>query len=572
MQTQVKKGFAILLAGTLVVTSFCQIPVSAAKVKLAKSNVTIKQGSSYTLKVSGIKKVSWSTSKKSVAKLSSKKKTSVKIIGVKKGKAVITAKYKLGKKTKKLTCRITVTSSKTTDSTVINDSTPTGVTVSATPTAAIIPANPTANPSATPQPTAVPTPIPTPSVISDKGTWAYIPFGDDTLLKEFGPIFGNVGTCLTYKGLFGKNEMQDAATMEFVRKNYNSYTLENEMKPSYMLADADADFRNPPFNKLISVNDAIAQGYTIPADYSESYVPTINFARIDDILKTSADYGIRMRGHTLIWHSQTPTEFFKVDYNNKNAFVSPEVMDQRVIFYVTNVMKHVLDSPYSSVVYTWDVVNEYFHQLSDGTAKNWSAIYDINRNGLSSKPTYVKLAFKTAYDVLKSYGLNDKVTLFYNDYNTSQISDKIVDMVNYINETDSINPDGNKICNGVGMQCHLDVKWPSVKEQLDTVKKFLDASFEVQITELDIINSLNENDEETLCDYWFNFLKGLVDFKKAGGNISGITFWGLSDAVTWRFGKSALLYGKSINDPKKSLYAAYAAAQTWNDLDKIEWN
>ena len=123
----------------------------------------------------------------------------------------------------------------------------------------------------------------------------------------------------------------------------------------------------------------------------------------------------------------------------------------------------------------------------------------------------------------------------------------------------------------------LDVNWPSFKEQLDTVKKFLDAGFEVQITELDIINSkdadgngkLDAKGEENLADYWFNFVKGLVDFRKAGGNITGITFWGLSDAVTWRFGKSALLYGESIKDPKKSLYALYAAAQTWLGLDEL---
>jgi len=378
--------------------------------------------------------------------------------------------------------------------------------------------------------------------------------------------------------MFGKNEMQDAETMAFVKKNYNSYTLENEMKPSYMLADADADFRNPPFNKLLSVNDAIAAGYTVPETYTEYYVPTINFDRIGQILKTSADNGIRMRGHTLIWHSQTPTAFFKVDYDDSKGFVTPEVMDQRIIYYVTNVMKYVLDHEDGSVVYTWDVVNEYFHQLSDGTARNWSDIYNIEDNkGLISRPTYVKLAFKTAYDVLKSYGLNDKITLFYNDYNTSQVDDEIVDLVKYINETDELNPSGERICNGVGMQCHLDVNWPSVKEQLDTVKKFLDAGFEVQITELDIINSkdadgngkLDAKGEENLADYWFNFVKGLVDFRKAGGNITGITFWGLSDAVTWRFGKSALLYGESIKDPKKSLYAVYAAAQVWLGLDEL---
>ncbi|MCI8306477.1 MAG: hypothetical protein HFH14_00370 [Lachnospiraceae bacterium] len=565
MYKKTKKALAVLITGIVFVHSLNYPTAQSAKIKLSKTKLNIKTGKSKTLKASGLKKVKWSVNKPSVAKLSAKKKTSVKITGKKAGSATVTAKYTVRKKTKKLSCKITVT-----DGRKITNASPTPVRTAAP--AAETPMNnptntPVNTPCITPGPTPVPTPLPTPSVISENGTWAYIPFEDDTLLKEYETIFGNVGTCLTYKGVFGKNEMQDTKTMNFVQKNYNSFTLENEMKPSYMLADSDKDFRNPPFNKLLDIHEAVAAGYTIPDGYKEATVPSINFERIDTILSTAAKYGIRMRAHTLIWHSQTPTEFFRTGYKESGAFVTPEVMDQRIIYYVTNVMKHVLDSEYSSVVYTWDVVNEYFHQLSDGTEKNWSNIYDINGiSGLTSRPSYVKLSFKTAYDVLKSYGLNDKVTLFYNDYNTSQVSEKIVDMVNYINEKDEINPEGERICSGVGMQCHLDVKWPSVKEQLNTVKKFLDAGFEVQITELDIINSLNEKDEETLCDYWFNFMKGLVEFKKAGGNITGVTFWGLSDAVTWRFGKSALLYGESINDPKKSLYAVYAAAQTWLDL------
>lgn len=566
MFKKTKKTLALLITGIILINSFNCTTAQSAKVKLSKTNLNIKTGKTFSLKVSGTKKVKWSVNKPSVAKLSAKKKTSVKITGAKAGRATVTAKYTVRKKTKKLTCKVTVTdtNNKQNTPTPLATATPApdrpDTTPDATPSA-------TPAPSASPTPTPVPTPVPSPSVVSEKGTWAYIPFDDDTLLKEYEAIFGNVGTCLTYKGVFGKNEMQDSETMDFVKKNYNSFTLENEMKPSYMLADSDKDFRNPPFNKLISTSEAISSGYTIPAGYTESYVPSINFERIDKILETAKKYGIRMRAHTLIWHSQTPTEFFRTDYKKNGAFVTPEIMDQRVIYYITNVMKHVLDGENSSVVYTWDVVNEYFHQLSDGSEKNWSNVYSINgTNGLTSKPTYVKLSFKTAYDILKSYGLNDKVTLVYNDYNTSQVSDKIVDMINYINEQDDINTNGERICNGVGMQCHLDVKWPSVTEQLNTVKKFLDAGFEVQITELDIINGVNSKDEETLCDYWFNFMKGLVDFKKEGGNITGVTFWGLSDAVTWRFGQSALLYGSSIKEPKKSLYAVYAAAQTWLGL------
>ena len=77
------------------------MPVSANAAKLNKKNVSLNVGKTYTLKATGIKgKITWTSSKKSVATVSSKGVVKAK----KKGTAVITAKY--GKK--KLTCKVTV--------------------------------------------------------------------------------------------------------------------------------------------------------------------------------------------------------------------------------------------------------------------------------------------------------------------------------------------------------------------------------------------------------------------------------------------------------------------------------
>ncbi len=548
-----KRSFMIFVAAALLITGLpAQGADASSKPKLSKSKIKLKVGKSAKLKASGVKKVKWSTSKKKIVALAAKKSRSVKLTAKKEGTAVITAKYTASGKSKKLKCKVTVSGE---NETGINNAADTTNKPDVTQTP------PAATDAGTPTP--VPTPVPTASVVSESGKWGYIPVDDDSLLKEYGNIFGNVGTCLTYSGVGGKNELQDKETMDFVRKNYNSFTLENEMKPSYLLADSEASFFNPPFNKLMTVSEAQEKGYVIPQGYNETWVPSINYERLDTILKVSAENGIRMRAHTLIWHSQTPTEFFRKNYRTDGEFVTPEIMDQRVIYFVTNVVKHVCESQYKDVVYTWDITNEYFHQLSDNSARNWSNVYDIisGSNTLSTKPSFVKLAFKTAYDVLAQYGLQDTVPLFYNDYNTSQVADEIIEMINYINSTDALNPEGKKICAGVGMQSHLDLKWPTVDEQLATVQKFLDAGFEVQITELDVINNLNSS-EEAQCDYWYDFMKGLVDKRKNGAKITGVTFWGLSDSVSWRFGQKALLYGEGIKDPKKALYAVYAAAQS----------
>lgn len=82
------------------------------KVAMNKTKVTVCTGKTYTLKMSGIsKKVKWSTSDKnvvSITKKSGKKAEKVTIKGNKKGTATVTAKVKVGKKTKTFKCQVKV--------------------------------------------------------------------------------------------------------------------------------------------------------------------------------------------------------------------------------------------------------------------------------------------------------------------------------------------------------------------------------------------------------------------------------------------------------------------------------
>ena len=86
-------------------------------------------------------------------------------------------------------------------------------------------------------------------------------------------------------------------------------------------------------------------------------------------------------------------------------------------------------------------------------------------------PSYVKKAFHYANDMLNYYNLRSKVKLFYNDYNTYLISDDIVTMIKFVNQN-------GKICDGVGMQSHLDVHWPDANYIGNTIDKFKNAGFD----------------------------------------------------------------------------------------------
>ena len=94
-----KKLFMMLLVCLLM--SMSVMPISASAAKLNKKSITLNVGKTYTLKTAGIKgKITWSSNKKGIATVSFKGV----VKAVKKGTAVVTAKY--GKK--KLTCKVTV--------------------------------------------------------------------------------------------------------------------------------------------------------------------------------------------------------------------------------------------------------------------------------------------------------------------------------------------------------------------------------------------------------------------------------------------------------------------------------
>lgn len=336
------------------------------------------------------------------------------------------------------------------------------------------------------------------------------------LLNTYGSLFGNIGTCIN------SYQLNDATTMNVLKQQYNSITLENEMKPDAILGSSPS---------LISVQEARNLGYYIPSNYSDSMVPRLNFNTVDSVMQKCAQNGIRMRAHTLVWHSQTPGWLFRQGFNGGSGYVNSSVMNARLEFYVKSMINHVYNSPYGDVVYAWDIVNEHFHANNSG----WAAVYGNGKN-----VSFVRDAFRFASDALTALGKRDSVKLFYNDYNTYEVSDDIVSLVNYINTN-------GKYCDGVGMQAHLDTGYPSADAFKNTLQKFLRAGFEVQITELDVTC----NNASTQANYYYNLFSGILSLKKAGGNITGITLWGLHDGMSWRSSQSPLLYS-NLTTPKQA--------------------
>lgn len=551
-----RRMIAKLLAGVMLVS--VAVPATtwteaAKKPVLSKRSIRLEAGKKTTLKVKTAKKarVTWKSSKKSVVSIGKKTKKSAQIIAKKKGTAKISCKVRQQKKKFTLVCKVKVTKAKvnpvkTTAPTVIPSTVPAA---SGTPA---VSAKPSATPSATPEVT-----LP--------------PLKSDSILENYEDVFGHLGTCVNYGSNPSTSQLQDEKTLAFVKKHFNSITMENEMKPDAVLGNSV---------NAITKEEAEKLGYIIPDNYKETSVPKLNFDRIDKILQTAYDNGLGLRGHTLLWHNQTPAWFFGIDYDADEDAVDEDTMDARIDFYVSTVMDHVMQKEKEiagetgKIVYAWDVVNEYLHR-GRAWSLNWTSVY----GDMKGTPSYVKRAFERAYEMLEKYDATDKVTLFYNDYDTYFEVEDLLALVNFINEGEKA-----KICSGIGMQSHVDIKRPTIEEYGAALEKFMAAGYEVQITELDFTINFDtdgtdkkdpsydyENEGETIEEqaaFVKDFMEMVIAKQKnrdktvSPKGITGLTIWGLNDSISWRGKSQPLLFGTSIDDPKPAFQAFLEASRT----------
>lgn len=331
-------------------------------------------------------------------------------------------------------------------------------------------------------------------------------------LKEvFEPYF-RIGTAIP-EMVLGRKEYKDE-----IINQYNSLTCENEMKPESVL-----DLKQ------------------CMADYENyKYEPALDFSDADKILSFAYENGIAMRGHTLVWHAQTPECFFHVKYDENEPYLERDEMLLRMEGYIKSVITYV-QTKYPGLIYAWDVVNEAI--VEEGLREsNWTKTVGDD---------FIIKAFEFA----RKY-IGDGVLLFYNDYDTflPWKRDLICDLV--------LEPLTQKgLIDGMGMQSHLTMYEPRLKEYEESLKRFGSLVKNIHVTELDIHNRDNSVQSQTaLADRYKTLFYILLSNKKDGcANVNSVTFWGINDGWTWldffRKEKSyPLLFDECLN-PKAAYWS-----------------
>lgn len=316
-----------------------------------------------------------------------------------------------------------------------------------------------------------------------------------------------VGTAITPSALSSK------PLMKLVNKHFNdSYTLGNEMKPDSVL------------NKSASIAYAEANG----GDYTN---PQVSFSAAKSILDYCSQNNIPVRIHTLIWHSQTPDWFFKENYSDDGAWVSKETMLIRMENFIKNYFE-VLIKEYPNIdFYACDVVNEAWED--NGSPRTAGSNYTKNGQSAWVQVFGDNSFIEPAFEYARKYA-PEGCKLYYNDYN-EYISGK----TNAIYEM-SMELKEKGIIDGIGMQSHLDVNFPSAKQYKDSLAKFASTGLDIQITELDVTTSdTSESGFEKQAQYYSDIFDAIVEYKD---NISAVILWGITDDGSWRADRCPLLF------------------------------
>lgn len=290
-------------------------------------------------------------------------------------------------------------------------------------------------------------------------------------------------------------QLSDKDLSQVVTDNFNSITMENAMKPEGLL-------------------DQYA------SEAADDGLPRIKEDALDEVLLLAKKNNLKVRGHCLVWHSQTPEWFFCEKYDAGNDKVDKKTMKKRMESYIQKVLTYCEEN-YPGIVYAWDVVNEAF---DDGggfrTESNW---YEIYGDG-----SYIEDAFTFA----RKYAGSD-VKLFLNDYNT-YLPAKTNSIVSTLEKLAQ-----KGIVDGVGCQSHWDMEFPDAGMLEDEIEAFSQVKgLEIQYTEVDMHNT--DDSEEGLkaqADRYREFFEVITKADREGKmDVTNVTFWGLNDEVTWLSG------------------------------------
>jgi endo-1,4-beta-xylanase len=228
------------------------------------------------------------------------------------------------------------------------------------------------------------------------------------------------------------------------------------------------------------------------------------FAAADRLVVFAAENGIRMRGHTLVWHQQL-------------AFwvkgLKGDALRAAMARHIENVAGH-----WKGKIGQWDVVNEALANGDSGQLRDDSPFTALG-------PTFIDEAFRLAH------AADPAAQLIYNDYEIeggdTPKGEAAYALCKRLKEA------GVPI-HGVGFQMHVDPRhWPSADQIRRNIQRYAALGLVVEFTEMDVPVGALPGDINAKLTQQRQITHDIVAACVAVDGCTGITFWGVSDADSW---------------------------------------
>ena len=323
----------------------------------------------------------------------------------------------------------------------------------------------------------------------------------------------------------------------------------------------------PKLAELIAQQfDCLTPENELKPEATEPEPGEFNFEAGDKILAFTQAHGMKLIGHNLCWHSQTPAWMYKDDTGN------PLPREKAL----ANLKRHIdgVAGHYKGKVLGWDVVNEAISDTPGEYLRNSPARKAIGDD-------FIEQAFKFAQ------AADPNAELYYNDY-SNENSEKREKTIRLIRD---LKAHGCRI-DAVGIQGHFMIKYPGTPSVVeDAIKAFAAEGVKVCITELDVDMlprktegaNISDIEKSAGADPYPNTLPPdmtakQVDFytrlfaviERHRDVVERVTFWGTHDGTSWLNGfpvagrtNHPLLWDRNLQ-PKPAFTAVLTALSAQN--------
>ncbi len=338
------------------------------------------------------------------------------------------------------------------------------------------------------------------------------PAEPEVFLKDLYAEYGmKAGTCLTTQMITNKKYN------DLILSQFSSITMENAMKPDSIL------------NKTKSQETG-----KIVIEFNKDVIKMLDWAK---------ENGMAVRGHTIVWYSQTPDWIFREGFVQGGELVGREEMLARLDSMMSQIFGQLKELGYIDLFYAYDVINEAW--MEDGTKRENNWLKTIGDD-------YMWQAFYYADKYAP-----ESIDLYYNDYNEQF---KTATFVNFVKTL--VDDSGRYLIDGIGLQAHLYTN-DSLPQYLGMLDTLSETGLKLEITELDVSlgawqNTLKGTPENLAKQgrFYYELISGIIERINAGTlKMDSITFWGFSDNLSWRREAKPLLFD-AVQKKKPAFYGA----------------